>query len=103
MVEDDHRIGWAGHEGCGPRVFRIRSRWRGLRQERRYRNANEAVSRPQYTDYGVNALTDVLEDPMSTFAADVDTASYTNARRELQSRQAPKRRGGPRGKICKLL
>ena len=49
----------------------------------------EAVSRSQYTDYGVNALTDVLEDPMSTFAADVDTASYTNARRELQSGRLP--------------
>ena len=49
----------------------------------------EVASRPQYTDYGVNALTDVLQDPMSTFAADVDTASYTNARRELQSGRLP--------------
>lgn len=49
----------------------------------------EMPSRPQYTDYGVNALTDVLQDPKSTFAADVDTASYTNARRELQSGRLP--------------
>lgn len=49
----------------------------------------EMPSRLQYTDHGVNALTNVLDDPMSTFAADVDTASYTNARRELQSGRLP--------------
>jgi Ca-activated chloride channel family protein len=36
-----------------------------------------------YKDYGVNAWVDTARDHLSTFAADVDTASYTIARRKL--------------------
>ncbi|MFP2911322.1 vWA domain-containing protein [Pyxidicoccus sp. 3LFB2] len=36
-----------------------------------------------YTDYGVNPFVTVEEDPLSTFAIDVDTASYTLARRKV--------------------
>ena len=36
-----------------------------------------------YTDYGFNDFTDPNQDPLSTFSVDVDTASYTIARRKL--------------------
>ncbi|MCA9675933.1 MAG: von Willebrand factor type A domain-containing protein [Kofleriaceae bacterium] len=42
-----------------------------------------------YKDYGVNAWTDTAKDHLSTFAADVDTASYTIARRKLDSGALP--------------
>lgn len=41
-----------------------------------------------YTDYGVNPFVDAAQDKLSTFAIDVDTASYSIARRKL-------REGGP--------
>ncbi len=37
----------------------------------------------QYTDYGTNAMTATARDHLSTFSIDVDTASYTIARRKL--------------------
>ena len=43
-----------------------------------------ASSREEYTDHGVNPFTLVESDSMSTFAIDVDTASYTMSRRRLQ-------------------
>jgi Ca-activated chloride channel family protein len=42
-----------------------------------------------YTDYGKNPWVAAAEDPLSTFAADVDTASYTIARRKLQEGTLP--------------
>ncbi|MFZ9886751.1 MAG: vWA domain-containing protein [Myxococcota bacterium] len=43
-----------------------------------------------FVDSGVNELTDTREDRFSTFAIDVDTASYTYARRFLEQRQRPR-------------
>ena len=43
----------------------------------------DSVSAEGYKDYGQNAWTDAAKDHLSTFAADVDTASYTIARRKL--------------------
>ncbi|MBN2799379.1 MAG: VWA domain-containing protein [Deltaproteobacteria bacterium] len=43
----------------------------------------------QYTDYGVNGFTDVHRDALSTFAVDVDTASYTVTRRKLTEGYLP--------------
>ena len=37
-----------------------------------------------YHDWGKNPWVDAAKDHLSTFAADVDTASYTIARRKLQ-------------------
>ncbi len=37
----------------------------------------------QYVDHGVNPFTMTLDDELSTFSVDVDTASYTIARRKL--------------------
>ncbi|MFP4598359.1 MAG: vWA domain-containing protein [Persicimonas sp.] len=42
-----------------------------------------------YADYGVNQMTETAEDRLSTFAVDVDTGSYTIARRKLNSNQLP--------------
>ncbi|MGE0546172.1 MAG: von Willebrand factor type A domain-containing protein [Kofleriaceae bacterium] len=43
----------------------------------------DAVSTEDYTDYGKNPWVATTEDRFSTFAADVDTASFTIARRKL--------------------
>ncbi|MCQ3812492.1 MAG: von Willebrand factor type A domain-containing protein, partial [Acidimicrobiia bacterium] len=42
-----------------------------------------------FQDYGVNPFVDTSDDPLSTFALDVDTASYTVARNFLDSGQLP--------------
>ena len=42
-----------------------------------------------YKDYGVNPFTLVTDDALSTFSIDVDTASYTLARRKLQEGALP--------------
>lgn len=43
-----------------------------------------------YVHHGFNGWVNVAEDPMSTFAADVDTGSYTLARRKLREWSLPK-------------
>ena len=43
----------------------------------------------QFTDYGTNPWVDAEKDRLSTFAADVDTASYTLARRVLLEGSLP--------------
>lgn len=42
-----------------------------------------------YKDYGVNPVTDPAKDRLSTFAIDVDTASYTIARRKITEGSLP--------------
>jgi Ca-activated chloride channel family protein len=42
-----------------------------------------------YTDYGVNPMTLASKDRFSTFAIDVDTASYAIARRKIMNGQLP--------------
>ena len=42
-----------------------------------------------FEDYGVNPFIDTHEDHLSTFALDVDTASYTLARRYIEGGQLP--------------
>ncbi|MFK7928091.1 MAG: von Willebrand factor type A domain-containing protein [Myxococcota bacterium] len=42
-----------------------------------------------YTNYGINGFTLTQQDRMSTFAADVDTASYTITRRKLREGYLP--------------
>ena len=49
-----------------------------------YKMKNDAAQTTEaYKDYGVNGWTDTGKDKLSTFAADVDTASYTIMRRKL--------------------
>ena len=48
--------------------------------ERRYAQNNDA-SGETYTFNPENGFNSVMSDPLSTFAADVDTASYANMRR----------------------
>ncbi|MGZ3458387.1 MAG: vWA domain-containing protein [Archangium sp.] len=45
----------------------------------------------EYRDYGVNAFVTTAEDRLSTFSIDVDTASYTLARRKLLEGSLPPR------------
>jgi Ca-activated chloride channel family protein len=47
----------------------------------------------RYLDYGLNPVIDASTDRLVTFAVDVDTASYTNARRALASGQLPQPAG----------
>ena len=54
-----------------------------------YRQATDAVSGEAYHDWGKNAWVDASKDHLSTFAADVDTASYTIARRKLNESTLP--------------
>ena len=46
-------------------------------------------SSEEYTDHGVNPFTSVVDDAKSTFSIDVDTASYTLARRKLRGGVLP--------------
>ncbi|AKT43121.1 vWA domain-containing protein [Chondromyces crocatus] len=49
----------------------------------------ETPGREGYTDYGVNPFTDPLKDRFSTFAVDVDTASYAISRRKIMEGTLP--------------
>jgi Ca-activated chloride channel homolog len=51
--------------------------------------AAEPTSGEDYKDPGRNPWVDASKDHLSTFAADVDTASYTIARRKLQGGELP--------------
>ncbi|HVK88487.1 MAG TPA: von Willebrand factor type A domain-containing protein [Kofleriaceae bacterium] len=62
----------------------------GLRGRSAGPSADE-VSAEVYKDYGKNAWTDAAADHLSTFAADVDTASYTITRRKLTEGTLPPR------------
>ncbi|NOY28214.1 MAG: DUF3520 domain-containing protein [Oligoflexia bacterium] len=46
-------------------------------------------SSERYTDYGVNPFTMVADDALSTFSIDVDTASYSLARKKLDAGVLP--------------
>jgi Ca-activated chloride channel homolog len=52
-------------------------------------SADQGGDGESYGDYGVNSWTDTAKDHLSTFAADVDTASYTIARRKIVEGQLP--------------
>lgn len=52
-------------------------------------DAPEAPKTEEYQDYGVNPVVDPHKDRLSTFAIDVDTASYAVARRKLQEGTLP--------------
>ena len=50
----------------------------------------EPVSNTEnYTDHGVNKMTETSEDKLSTFAIDVDTGSYVIARRKINEGKLP--------------
>ncbi|HEX5069785.1 MAG TPA: von Willebrand factor type A domain-containing protein [Vicinamibacterales bacterium] len=56
-----------------------------LRSEAR----NRGLTGETYTQFEPNRFSTPLEQPLSTFAADVDTASYSNVRRFLSSGELP--------------
>ncbi len=53
--------------------------------------AATAIGTERYADYGVNPMVDARQDRLSTFAVDVDTASYSIARRKLRDGALPPR------------
>jgi len=57
----------------------------------RFRNVDEAIRREHevYAPIVENAFLTLLEQPLSTFSIDVDTASYANIRRFIQQGQLP--------------
>jgi Ca-activated chloride channel family protein len=50
---------------------------------------DEVRNTEDYTNYGVNPMTDTATDRLSTFAIDVDTASYAIARRKILAGEVP--------------
>ncbi len=50
---------------------------------------DDGWSREAYTDYGISEMQDPRHDPWSTFAADVDTASWSISRRKLREGHLP--------------
>ncbi|MCZ6525042.1 MAG: von Willebrand factor type A domain-containing protein, partial [Gammaproteobacteria bacterium] len=53
------------------------------------RAASEPVNRENYTHYDDNAVKRVQEHPVSTFSIDVDTGSYANIRRMINTGRLP--------------
>lgn len=53
------------------------------------RNPSEPVNRENYAHFDDNSIKLVAESPVSTFSIDVDTGSYSNVRRMLNSGQLP--------------
>jgi Ca-activated chloride channel family protein len=51
--------------------------------------SHDPISRDNYEDYGTNEMVLVANDPLSTFAIDVDTGSFTNARRSIEEGWLP--------------
>lgn len=51
--------------------------------------ARAVTNTEQYTDHGTNAMTLATDDGLSTFSVDVDTASFTIARKKLDSGALP--------------
>jgi Ca-activated chloride channel family protein len=51
--------------------------------------AQEPQGTEDYKDYGVNPITDPAKDRLSTFAIDVDTASYAISRRKIMEGSLP--------------
>jgi Ca-activated chloride channel family protein len=61
-----------------------------------YRQAPQpdpVTSTEQYADSGINPFVSTAEDHLSTFAIDVDTGSYTLARRKIHEGQLPTQEG----------
>lgn len=65
----------------------------GSNLPRYYRVPAKRRSTESFRHYGTNSFTDPIEDPYSTFGLDVDTGSYTIARRRLTDGFLPHRDG----------
>jgi Mg-chelatase subunit ChlD len=65
------------------------SRWRSLKDEQKYDPTRQNAE--QYAPITENPFLSPLQQPLSTFSIDVDTASYANMRRFLTSGRLPPR------------
>ncbi|MBT3220327.1 MAG: VWA domain-containing protein [Proteobacteria bacterium] len=61
----------------------------GLAGGQKYQELGDYAQGENYTDYGINNFVNTSDDQLSTFAIDVDTASYTMARRKLLQGHLP--------------
>ena len=52
---------------------------------------NQPSADPRFTDYGLRTFIETRDDPLSTFSLDVDTGSYTIARRFIEEGDLPPR------------
>ena len=71
------------------RKTRVRRNTRPTPREAASPPADESPTGQAFVNYGVNEMIPTAEDPRSTFAADVDTGSYTLARQALESGSWP--------------
>jgi len=79
----------SGHGSGGGRIV---AQARGMyvaESQRIPRRPERESAHEEYTDHGVNPFTLVSKDALSTFSIDVDTASYTMARRKLKNGVLP--------------
>ncbi len=58
-------------------------------EEPKSASVSDVQTSESYTDYGVNPFVEQSKDALSTFSIDVDTASYTIARRKLNEGKLP--------------
>ena len=52
-------------------------------------NVDTIANGEEYTDYGINPFVQTVDDTLSTFSIDVDTASYSLSRRKIQGGSLP--------------
>jgi len=87
--DDDDDSDAAGYEGSSANFDTSN----GFDEESRLDFENESNEGDRYEDVGTNPYVVVAHDPFSTFAADVDTASYDIFRRDIQDGVLPENAG----------
>jgi Ca-activated chloride channel family protein len=83
MGSGGYGLGGGGHAGGRVKARSIRH------GQGRIPRREVNINTEEYTDHGVNPFTMVSRDAKSTFSIDVDTASYTMARRKLKQGMLP--------------
>ena len=81
--QDRYRLAEFGEKELRESEVRQSGRW--------YKESRVIQSGASYPQYIENAFLPVIEQPLSTFSIDVDTASYANVRRFLRQNQLPPR------------
>jgi Ca-activated chloride channel family protein len=78
-----------GKAAPGLAVMQIGGYYARDAREQEYRGTRGIPGTEEYGHFVENEFTTPEKDPLSTFSVDVDTASYSNARRFLNDRQMP--------------
>ncbi|MEK7486132.1 MAG: von Willebrand factor type A domain-containing protein, partial [Planctomycetota bacterium] len=82
-LTDSIGVGGGGNPG------RLGGKFGGKKNLVRGSASSEEISTESYQNYGINGRTETAQDSLSTFAIDVDTASYTIARLKFNTGQFP--------------